>query len=510
MANMTYDVKKAFERIENELISSMIRNMKRHQAWEDKDGFQWGQWQAYQLQSLERYRINNAKKYNDQFAKINSKIKAAIKAAYDQGNADQEIAILKAIKKGLNAESTLTGQFFRVNERKVETLINATMSDIQKAEHSVLRRANDQYRQIIFDAQMYAATGSGTYEQSVDMATKDFLAKGIDSIEYSNGARHTISDYADMVLRTAVKRAYLQGEGTKRQEWGISTVIVNKRGNACPKCVPFCGKVLIDDVWSGGKPEDGNYPLMSQAIAAGLYHPRCKDSHTTYFEGITTADGKWTKKELQDIADKYEDEQKRKYWENMAKKYDRLAKCSLDNDNRKKYSDKRNKYVMNLQRFGSGKGNVTLKELTDVTSEYLNKSEVTTGRIVIPENYDAQLHKREIEVAKILSDMFGGVIETLAEENLDHVETPDYIWNGKLWELKSPSQSLNAIDKRLQKGLHQISKNPGGVIIDLESESIPLVDIVKKAENRIIRTADNIECDVIIMIKDKIKFVIRN
>lgn len=54
---------------------------------------------------------------------------------------------------------------------------------------------------------------------------------------------------------------------------GISTVIMNKRANACPKCLPFVGKVLIDDVWSGGDASDGNYPLMSSAIAAGLYHP---------------------------------------------------------------------------------------------------------------------------------------------------------------------------------------------------------------------------------------------
>ena len=59
--------------------------------------------------------------------------------------------------------------------------------------------------------------------------------------------------------------------------------------------------MLIDDVWSGGKKVDGPYPLMSTAIAAGLYHPRCKDSHTTHFPGISTADNTWTKEELEAI-----------------------------------------------------------------------------------------------------------------------------------------------------------------------------------------------------------------
>lgn len=123
---------------------------------------------------------------------------------------------------------------------------------MEKAETAVLRMANDQYRKVIFNAQVYANSGAGTYEKAVDMATKDFIAAGLNCVEYANGSRHTLADYADMAIRTASKRAYLQGEGQKRQEWGISTVIMNKRGNPCPKCLPFVGKILIDDVWSGG------------------------------------------------------------------------------------------------------------------------------------------------------------------------------------------------------------------------------------------------------------------
>ncbi|MDQ9892119.1 phage minor capsid protein, partial [Acinetobacter baumannii] len=63
--------------------------------------------------------------------------------------------------------------------------------------------ANDQYRKIIFNAQVYANTGAGTYEQAVDMATKDFLAAGINCIEYANGSRHNIKEYARMAIRTA-------------------------------------------------------------------------------------------------------------------------------------------------------------------------------------------------------------------------------------------------------------------------------------------------------------------
>ena len=59
---------------------------------------------------------------------------------------------------------------------------------MKTAEHAVLRYTDDQYRRTIFDAQVAANTGAKTYEQSVDMATKDFLSRGITLHPYSNGA----------------------------------------------------------------------------------------------------------------------------------------------------------------------------------------------------------------------------------------------------------------------------------------------------------------------------------
>ena len=257
--NDEYDIGAAFEAIENELIASMIRNMESHKQEEIDEDKQWSMWQTEMLKSLEEYKHNNQKKYSKQFRDINAKIAELIRTARAEGNMQQEITILNAIKKGFPASKISKGgtaEFFKLNDRKLEALIKATTDDMEKAEVAVLRMANDQYRRIIYNAQVYANTGAGTYEKAVDMATKDFLKAGLNCVEYANGARHTLADYADMAIRTASKRAYLQGEGVKRQEWGISTVIMNKRGNPCPKCLPWVGKVLIDDVWSGGKKSD--------------------------------------------------------------------------------------------------------------------------------------------------------------------------------------------------------------------------------------------------------------
>lgn len=376
--NTEYDIVKAFEAIENELIASMIRNMKDHKLEEIDEDKQWTMWQAEQLKSLEKYRWNNQKKFNEEFKKINADIEALIRVARDEGEMDQEIAILKAIKNGFKGRKISAGasaEFFRLNERKLESLIESVTNDMQKAETAILRMANDQYRKIIYNAQVYANTGAGTYEKAVDMATKDFLAAGLNCVEYANGARHTLKDYADMAIRTASKRAYLQGEGTKRQEWGISTVIVNKRGNPCPKCLPFCGKVLIDDVWSGGSRKDGDYPLMSYAIQCGLYHPRCKDAHTTYFPGISTADDTWTRKELEDIGLLAKTEAKQQYAKRQVEKFGRLARYSLDGDNRRKYTHRENEWLEQEQILGEQASLISKKENVEawrVNGEYIN------------------------------------------------------------------------------------------------------------------------------------------
>ena len=56
-----YDIRQAFAEIENELLDSMMRNMKRHRAEEEKEGYEWAQWQAVQLKGLDEYKRKHKK-----------------------------------------------------------------------------------------------------------------------------------------------------------------------------------------------------------------------------------------------------------------------------------------------------------------------------------------------------------------------------------------------------------------------------------------------------------------
>lgn len=365
-----YDISQAFKAIENELIDSMMRNFSRHRAEEIKEGYNWSQWQAEQLKNLDLYRKNNTEKFNKKFSEINFKITEMLRAARANGNVNQEAEILQAIKDGFKVPNrppaNSVAEFFKINDRKLNALIKATTDDLKRAETAILRMSNDKYRKVIYNAQVYANSGAGTYEKAVDMACKDMLQAGLNCIEYKNGARHTLSDYADMAIRTANKRAYLYGEGEKRAEWGISTVVVNQRQGGCPDCAKYIGQVFIDDVYSNGKKSDGDYPLLSNAIAGGLFHPRCKDSTSTYYEGITTLE-KVSKDELEKMRNKEIFERQKMHAENQAKKCERISKYSLDNDNKRIYKSRAKNW----------------NEKADIIGEKLNKSVAISEKPVI-------------------------------------------------------------------------------------------------------------------------------
>lgn len=333
-----YDIRKAFEEIENELIDSMMRNFSRHRAEEEKEGYNWSQWQAEQLKSLEEYRKNNAEKFGKQFSNINSKVEEMIRTARADGNAEQEAKILQAVKDGFKlpekSSNTPSAEFFKINDRKLDALIKSTTNDLKRAETAVLRMSNDQYRKAIFNAQVAMNTGAVTYEKAVDMACKDMLNTGLNCVEYKNGARHTLSDYADMAIKTANKRAYLRGEGEERAKYGLSLVVINSRQGGCPDCAKYIGKVFIDDVYSNGKKSDGSYPLLSTAIANGLFHPRCKDSTSTYYPELDDLDEPFSDDELAELDRQRGLEVQKQHAEKQAKRFDRRAKYSLDDDNK--------------------------------------------------------------------------------------------------------------------------------------------------------------------------------
>lgn len=358
----SYNLRKIFEEIELDLVKNLVRNMKRHEIEEQKEGFRWEMWQAAKLRNLRQYKKQNQEILGKRQEDIRVLIEQAIKGGYAKGKdifdkiaarmfRKKRVKFPKGIKeKKLDKPAKPELDFFGMNDKKITALHNSASHDIKKAQSAVLRRMDDIYRKTVYKATMYMTAGTKSLEQAIDLATKDFLEKGIDCIEYKNGNRVNIASYAEMAIRTASHRAVLLGEGKERDKWGIHTVIVSAHANTCPLCAPWQGKILIDDVFSSGTKEEAlklGYPLLSDAIRARFLHPNCRHTVTTYFGGIT---------QIPEIPDSdkaietYRYEQQQRAIERQIRKWKRIAEGSIDPQNINYANEKVKQYQNELRK----------------------------------------------------------------------------------------------------------------------------------------------------------------
>ncbi|NLK93992.1 MAG: capsid protein [Clostridiales bacterium] len=387
-----YDLRLIFEQMELDLIKKLKQAFFFHKREEQKEGFQFEQWQLAKLRAMEKWRKLNKKLIGSRKKPVEDLVQKTLEESYSKGeervieayeNAKNkaelkgkaiipEDTISEEAKKAKEIQETVTEQqgmkdiapnkvvdkkvelpktprtneelpkadpeesFFGVNEKKLNALIESVTNDLNKASTSIQRLLDDIYRQTIFKTHMYLQNGVLTLNQAVDMATKDFLDKGINSIIYKDGKRVNIASYAEMCLRTASQRATFLGEGKKRDEFGIHLVVVTAHANTCKMCAPWQGQILIDDVFSHPSKEyieeySKKYKLLSEAIKNNFFHPNCRHSVTTFFEGITKIP---TVPDEKKAIKTYEAEQKQRAHERVIRKQKRIREGACNETNR--------------------------------------------------------------------------------------------------------------------------------------------------------------------------------
>lgn len=130
------------------------------------------------------------------------------------------------------------------------------------------------------------------------------------------------------------------------------------------------------------------------------------------------------------------------------------------------------------------------------------------NEIIVPDDYIVSKHSEEMQIANLLEEEIGGVIELLKESNVDGVKMADYLWNNSLWELKNIS-TKSSIDWQVRKAIKQIWKNPGGIILNLKNCVVSEDDIVDIVCDRMGRVANKIDEISIILVSDSkiIKYI---
>lgn len=369
MSDFDKEIAEIYKDMELKMIESMKRNLGLHLAEEIEAGIDYPQWQAIKIRELRKYQRHNKMLLKSSTRGMAKNIKDHIRDEMKQGSLHEMKRFKEAKGAGYKSAVAMKDGFFKINTRKVDVLINSVNSDFSRADKAVLRMMNDTYRSTIFKYGMYVTNGVYTEKQAYDAAVKDFLSRGINCIEYKDGRRVNIADYTSMAIRTVNQRAYMAGEGEFRKYLGETLVIISSHATSCKLCQPFENKVLIDDVYSGGTPDDGDYMLLSQAMAEGLFHPRCRHGLGTYYPELEdivhyeTEDNKLNEYGTEEL--------NRAHVENMIQKYKRLTVGSIDPANIAKYQTKLNEWE---KRKTEIKSNPAAETVDIETKKYYNLS----------------------------------------------------------------------------------------------------------------------------------------
>lgn len=290
------EIVELFEQLELHLINSLKRNLMRHRRQEQDEGRKdgvpenWEAWQSAKLRDVRRFRRENEKILGEYMPTIEEETEKLLREQYAEGGADS---------------------FFGSSTPKLESLIHEMQNNEVRVKQGCLRYMSDVYRKTILRTATAMNAGGMSMHKAVDEATADFLAQGINCIRYSNGRLVNIASYAEMALRTCNTRAMLMGEAKQRERLGIDTVLVSQYGACSDTCLPWQGRVYIDDVFqtyngprtgSFGISRNGRqYMLLSVAIKAGLFHPNCRHTITTWIEGVSTMPKPMDVKEIERI-----------------------------------------------------------------------------------------------------------------------------------------------------------------------------------------------------------------
>ncbi len=227
------DIAKIFEEIELRLIASLKRNLSRHKAEEEKEGFEWSAWQAEKLENIDKFRKENTDIMGEYVDVIDEETRQLMTEQFHEGEYIAEQSIVEVSENGVNVPDVPTqpqpseaptaisdDHFFGVNKPKMDKLMEDITTLEKTVETAAVRNMDDVYRTTLNRVQLMMGSGSMTLTEAIDLATREFLDKGINCIVYADGRRVNIADYVRMALRTTSTRAKLQGEAKRFAELG--------------------------------------------------------------------------------------------------------------------------------------------------------------------------------------------------------------------------------------------------------------------------------------------------
>ena len=395
-------------------------------------------------------------------------------------------------------------------------------------------------------------TGVESWNKAIKMGVQKMVQNGITGFVDHGGHRWSPETYVAMDVRTTMANTAREAVWERMGDYSADLYQVSWHNAARELCFPWQGKVISREDMSREVEDDEGNPVHVYAQSettygepAGLFGINCGHYPIPFFPGFSRI--RPPMQDEEENAKAYAESQQQRALERKLREEkrdlevmkaqgasedelkaqrQRIRQASEDIDtfcNDTGRTRRRNRETAPVRatwpteagevtRYNQGyisttqtpppKGEfVNIKGVREITSQYTDRAKKEAGYVAIDPGVDVGKRQRERDVASMLANTFGGEVRVLAESTQEGVKTPDYLWRGKLWDLKTP-EHLKGVDYLVKAGIKQISRNTGGLIIDTRKFTADYEDIIEAVFHRVWRSAKE-GLDVVLLEKGK-------
>ena len=421
-----------------------------------------------------------------------------------------------------------------INSVNIQNLIKYSYDEIEKSFLQLNKTIEEKTREIYKDilTQTYAKTLAGThsYQEAILESLDDLGNKGISVLTYQdkNGLKKNYDVVGTVRRDLLVATRGLAGKVNEEviKESGHHIVRVSHHFGARTGdgeenftnhawwqekqffCWDYDGKATEKEKKLPDFMEHCNYGHVQ-----GIAGINCKHFFTVWYGSLKKDKLDFT---YQENEEQYNKTQNQRYLENGVRKWKRkqvIANKAQDEEGYKKASTKTKEWQDRLRRFTeenelkrdytrehikdykTSKYNNKELQYDDITNNILNgkdkKFEVKEQQYFVAENgkqYNVdgknvkiKANDKERKVAELLGKTYGGQVDLVPVVlNPQGIKTPDYILNGKKYDLKEPTGSSKTTIYDLFK--HK-SKQADNFIIDIHKSGLDRAESIKQSEN---------------------------
>lgn len=216
-------------------------------------------WERKKLRQIQQMRDDVREQISILDLNMPKEVNATVPKAYTAGmdSVDNDLA-RQGLTRDLDGEILTTEKIGNVkagvkigigniDQTKVDAIAKALQDQLKLTHPQVLRYADDVYRSVIVDAVLQEATGTLSLRQAVQLSLTKFAIKGVSGFVDKAGRNWTLGAYSEMACRTGFVQANLAGTQDRMDDLGIDLVIVSMHSASSPLCLPWEGKVLIQN-----------------------------------------------------------------------------------------------------------------------------------------------------------------------------------------------------------------------------------------------------------------------